>query len=343
LSLRGIGLKKLLFLLIFYLCCFFSFKLYDYPILGKALSQSQVLEILKTPFSIVSENKVVIFDNHKKEEVPFLDYIDPGTNGYFALYNKMGSLVEVYHQNKLLTSFQNRFVYPHIAYPYLFLFSSDLCKAEIYQLSSLKNALGSIHTKDIISAWSSSPKGEYAILGDLSGQYHIFAPSAHNFKTYTLKESRLNYVKGVEISDDGSYSVLGSLHPEVFVLGNVYQGISKIYHLPSTGRKQQKIIHLNSYMLLEKTGGVFIFDKNKKKLYQHQASDYYRFYSGIEFEKNKQSFLALLFKKGNETRVELFLNHLYLYTVFINTPSIPQFYQEENKSFVIFEEGGIEL
>ena len=205
--------------------------------LGKALSQTQVLKILKTPFLTVS-GKNMVLSGPRNQSLPFSEFVEPGSKGYFVFYDRMGASIDLYFEGNLIYNYKNRFVYPRIAYPYLFLFSSDLSRAELYLLSAPDQALATLKTEDSISAWSASEDGRYAILGDLSGSYHIFDRNQNRFESHRLKESRINYIKGVEISSSGEYSILGSLHPEIFLLGHAEKGVQDA-QLPSGGRAER--------------------------------------------------------------------------------------------------------
>lgn len=301
---------------------------------------------LKQTFLTVSKDK--IFFLHKGvEEKNIETFIDFSHNGYYTTYDKMGEKIQLFKLNEKKFEWQNTHNYPRISFPYLFLFSSDLSKINIFDLRQRSgNKIFDFKSEDQISSWKCEKSGKFCILGALDGHFYILKrqkKSKKDFllKKYILKKSRINYVKGVSIDSKGNFFVQGSLYPEILAYGNYKHDKINYTKTPSTGRRQRKIIQKSSFVFIQTESGVLIYDKENDNITSTFSLMPFLSVESINFN-GVQSFFVL-YKKGGKNRLDVLIGSKKMYSVYFDSNLLPILHKSKNKLWILWEKGALTL
>lgn len=336
-------LKKLVFTGFFFFCVLIpTFIRFHIPF-ASFIPSERIAPILgQKHFLTIKSQEFILFSEEKMNRIPYDEYIDFSEKGYFVTYDKMGNNVSFFDKGKQIEQWKNQFKYPRINYPYLFLFSSDMSKAEVYHIpEGFDKPSAVILAEDMITSWNASRDGEYFITGDLSGKVYIYSHAEKKIKDFQLNKSRINYVKGVTVNSNGEYCALGGLAPELLYIANYNNKKQTIYSIPATGRTNRAIYNFSHYLVIEKDFGVFIVNKENKKIKEHNLN--FKLYDAKEINYRGENFLILLMREGLTTRVEIFSENNYQYSLWIEDPSLPKIEHRHKKVLIIWENGAIEI
>lgn len=291
----------------------------------------------------LSDIKTLNFFGKKSFVVPIEEFADFSDQGYYVKYDKMGMKISLFYQETLLQEWVKKYNYPRLVYPYLFLFSSDMSKAEVFRVDAkdFKKTVQTLYSKDMFTSWAVSEKGNLFILGDLSGTYFIY--DFKNTKLYqkSMEKSRINYIKGVSINEAGGYLVEGSLYPEMLVVGNIHEEKKDFYQFPPTGRSKRLILDFSRFAVIEKESGFFIFDKKRKKISEFRNGG--QLYGGKEFFYQNKNYLLLMSFKKSRISADLFIENRFLYSITLEKIGVPVIYSEGSKMFIFWDKGVIRL
>lgn len=336
-------LKKILVFIFFIVCLMGPQKIKFHIPFASYLSLDHVfLELKDKSFMTYKNNQLLSFSNQKITSVPVENYVDFSPNGYAVLYDKMGNDINLYEKENLIHTWKNQYKYPRLHYPFIFFFSSDMSKAEVYSvLENRDKPLCTVVSSEMFTSWASAPNGEYFILGDLSGKAFIYNAHSKKVHTFSSEKSKNNYIKGVHINSSGDFCVLSGLSPELLYMGNARNQKQAIFSIPPTGRTRRLIYNFSQYMVIEKDYGVFIVNKDNKTIKEHNLN--FNLYDGKEINYKGENFLVLLMREGNTNRVEIFSENNYQYSLWIHSESIPRIEHRHKKVLIIWENGAIEI
>jgi len=299
-------------------------------------------KIKHNSFLTLKGNELILIADGQKVKIPVENYLDFNEKGYYVFYDKMGNNLTLYEREKMLGEWKNQFKYPRISYPYLLNFSSDLSRVEVYHITqSLQKPLFTLDSEDVFTSWHSSQGGEYLILGDLSGTAHIYSFQENKIKEFKINKSKINYIKGVNVNSQGEICVLGGIGPELLYITKYGREEQTIYSVPPTGRSKRQIYNFSHYLVIEKEFGVFIVDKHNKKIKEHNLN--FKLYDAKEVNYKGENFLVLLMRESLTTRVEIFSENNYQYSLWIEDQSLPIIEKRQKKVLIIWENGAVEI
>jgi hypothetical protein len=235
-------LRKILYILFFIFIFSIPLSLPVHVYFPKFLNHIQLKKKFPEKSWITLRGKNVTLLPDSQTEIPFENFIDFSSRGYYIKYDKMGALLELFFEKRKIFEWANAYQYPRLQYPYLFLFSSDLTKVRIFDISrTLSKPVLTLNTPDMITAWAAEPEKGYLILGDLSGKYYLYEPETGKLETRRAEHGRIPYIKGAGINSRGDFFILSSLYPEILIQGNILQKDTQNYEVPVSSRSRKKI------------------------------------------------------------------------------------------------------
>lgn len=341
-------LKKLfkLFCLAFFLLtpCSLDYLKLDIRFFPMEIVRKQFLE---TPLAVLGQDEVVIIGSQGNSSVIYEEFIDFQSGGYWVQYDKYGNKVDFYYGAENFHSFKDMGYYPRLSGRFVFLFNEDMKEVTVIKLEALKKGelkpLYKAVSEECFSSWDADEEGRYFILGDLGGNYIIYDVNKKEFQKKQVTQSRINYLKGVNIHSDGRFALLGSLYPELLYLGNAQDAGAKLFpiKIPSTGRTRRQIFLKGDYYVTEKDRGVFLYDLKKEKIITHV--NFMHIIDVAHKHVAECRFLYLLFKKGNRIKLEVLQEGRLKYSLELENVYYPQFKRTKTGLYLIWDNGVLKL
>jgi len=270
-------------------------------------------------------------DNITKKEIK--DFFSV-SNPFYVIYDKMGSKIDLYYYNNLVTSFNSFHNFPRVLGSFLLLLSSDMMNVKVFSIKSMKEIFN-VSTKDFITSFASSENGKYLLIGDMNSDIYVYRENESPFK-FSIKASKINYIRGLYIDNYGNFVGVGGIYPDIVFKGNV-NNVKKIdfFSIASLPRRGISLKLLGDDFLVEGEDYFYLYIRGEIFSFKKKGS-FIDFLPG----KNKGEYI-LVENKNREYFIRLLSLSKTVYTIQIASDFLPFIYNKDGKPYVYFYDFGV--
>jgi len=286
-------------------------------------------------YIIYNKNSIVINTKEYQEEKIIKDYFDI-SNNYYIIYDKMGTNLELYKYKDVIKSFKSSNNYPRIINNFLFLFSSDMMSVKVFSIDELKE-LFNISTNDIITSYNVSKNNKYIIIGNMSGDLFIYDTYTKKPFRISIKESKNNYIRSLYIDDEGNFTGIGGIYPDIIFKGSITtieKNKIKTIKMPTLPRKKIYIKTFDRTIFTEDQNFIYIInDKNETMNKIHKTGTIF------DILKKDNNEYVIIEKKENIFYIKHLINTKVIYIVEVNSDYYP-LADDKNNLKILFHKIG---
>lgn len=338
-------MKKLILILILFFCfniktIIFPFKNHHYFFSDNTFNP----KFQSVPFISISASFISYLLNGERNTVK-LQYPFSDSDFYSSVvnYDVQGN-INIYSNQNLIVQLSLQNSFPRIVNPYIIYISENQTHINIAKISSPKNILKSMDTRNTIIAWASSKDGHYLAVGDLEGYVYVYDNFAN--KIFSFKDDEIPAIQGLSIGGKSDLYVVGGYESKKLLMYNITSHKKKEWALDQYFNTKINLINSQDFLFIPYKKGFDMFVKKHSSLSRSKRilPVFYRLIQTKDVKSTDTS-LLLLYKVDENTYYAQVTNkkNQIVDSFYFSSDTIPTFKKLYNKYYLSYYEGLIEI